>query len=109
MTNRGDRDEAGEPEALAPHRPDSVPDDAVARGITAFQTAAGEMIGAARAMLDVAEDLVKDPNAAATVMRTLGSVAEGVTRFAANVSSTSDSKSDDDDEDDGGVRRITVS
>ena len=86
----------------------SATDEAVARGMEAFQTAAGELIAAARAMLDVAEGLVQDPHAASTVMRTIGSMAQGVTRFAAQSDRTPDRGVNDDD-DDGGVRRIPVS
>lgn len=45
-------------------------DDRAAEGIEHLQAAALELIEAARAFLDVAEDLVRDPGAAATIVQT---------------------------------------
>lgn len=45
-------------------------DDRAAEGLEHLQRAAIEMIAAARAFLDVAEDLVKDPAAASTIVQT---------------------------------------
>jgi hypothetical protein len=73
-------------------------DDAVSRGIEALQAAATEAIAAARAVLDVAEELVTDPRTAAAVTNLLGSVARAAPR----------SRRDDDGGEDG-VQRIPVS
>lgn len=45
-------------------------DDRAAEGLEHLQKAAIEVIAAARAFLDVAEDLVRDPAAASTVVQT---------------------------------------
>ena len=76
----------------------SASDDAIERGITALQAAATEAIAAARAVLDVAEELVADPRTAAAVTNLLGSVARLGPR----------PRRDDDGGEDG-VQRIPVS
>jgi hypothetical protein len=73
-------------------------DDAVTKGIEALQSAAAEAISAARAVLDVAEDLVTDPRTAAAVSDLIGSIGRNAPR----------SRRDDDDGEDG-VQRIPVS
>ena len=73
-------------------------DDAVSRSIEALQAAATEAIAAARAVLDVAEELVTDPRTAAAVTNLLGSVARLGPR----------PRRDDDGGEDG-VQRIPVS
>ena len=83
-------------------------DEAVARGMEAVQSAAKEMIAAARTLLDVAEELVQDPNAASTMLGALSSVARAATNFAPGRPTRADGSGEDDD-DDGGVRRIPVS
>lgn len=55
-------------------------DDERAREGLDLQAAAREMIAAARAMLDVAESLVNDPTAVATVISAVGSLAKPATR-----------------------------
>jgi D-arabinose 1-dehydrogenase-like Zn-dependent alcohol dehydrogenase len=45
-------------------------DDRASEGLEHLQRAAIEMIAAARAFLDVAEDLVNDPSAASAVVQT---------------------------------------
>ncbi len=75
-----------------------------------LQSAAREVIGAARALLDAAEKLVEDP-------ATVGRVVSMVSSFAQAASSTvtqpgssgSDESSSDPDDDDGHVERIVVS
>lgn len=53
------------------------PDDPrLAAGLEHLQRAAREMIAASRALLDVAEELVEDPKAAAGVVDLLGSLAD---------------------------------
>jgi hypothetical protein len=83
----------GDAEAQAP-----IADDAIERGIAALQAAATEAIAAARAVLDVAEELVADPRTAAAVTNLLGSVARPGPR----------PRRDDDGGEDG-VQRIPVS
>ena len=86
----------------------SATDEAVTRGMEALQTAAQEMISAARAMLDVAEGLVRDPNAASSMLGAFNAVARAATRFAPDGSSAADDQRRDDDGD-SGVRHIPVS
>jgi hypothetical protein len=49
-------------------------DDRAAAGLAHLQAAARELIEAARAVLDVASDLVEDPKAVTAVADTLGSL-----------------------------------
>lgn len=81
-------------------------------GVDALQAAAQDAIKAARALLDVAETLVQDPEVAARI----GSVARAAARAArpgaGNVHRPADTAtdvSDDDDDGDDGVQRIPVS
>jgi hypothetical protein len=74
-------------------------------GIQHLQTAAREMIHAARALLDVAEDVIDDPAAIATLVGALGAVGDAARR-------RTDTPPEDDD-DAGGepgapIERITV-
>lgn len=109
MTTAADDDEARDND---PQDGTGSPDEVMSRGIEMFQAAAVEAIGAARAMLDVAEDLIHDPNAAARVIETLGSVTQGVSRFTNRPeSATSEKRAErrpDDEGEDGGIRRIPV-
>lgn len=50
-------------------------DDRVREGLDHLQTAALELIAAARALLDVAEELVHEPGVAATVVRAASAAA----------------------------------
>jgi hypothetical protein len=50
-------------------------DDVVSRGVEALQAAAAEAISAARAVLDVAEELLTDPRTATAVSNLIGSMA----------------------------------
>ena len=52
--------------------------DKAIEGLVHVQTAAMEMIKAARAFLDVAEDLVQDPATARAVMSALAALAQTV-------------------------------
>ena len=63
------------------HQPS--PEEKAFEGLTHLQTAAAEMISAARAFLDVAEGLMKDPRTAAavtTAIQTVTEAASGVLR-----------------------------
>lgn len=53
--------------------------DPVQIGIEQFQRAALEAIRAGRAVLDAAESVLQDPNAAEAVVRTVGTVARNAT------------------------------
>lgn len=58
-------------------------DDRASEGLEHLQRAAIEMIAAARAFLDVAEDLVKDPAAASTIVQTAAAMGRMVLHGAA--------------------------
>jgi len=81
-------------------------DDPLGRGVEALQAAAPEVITATRAMLDVAEDLVRDPRAASTVLGAVDAMSRAAGRFAPGRAAPDD---DDLDDGDGGVQRIPVS
>ena len=57
-------------------------DERANQGLDHLQAAALEMIHAARAFLDVAEDVVSDQNKVAEIVEVLGSVADAATRAA---------------------------
>ena len=94
-------------------------DERAAEGLDHLQTAALELIHAARAFLDVAEDLVADPDKVAEVVSALGTMADVATRAAksrgdhaadaarGSGSSTGSSKGRGDRDD--GVQHIKVS
>ena len=102
--------------------PDQPTDDAAAAGVEQFQKAALDAVRAARAMLDAAESVIKDPAALDSVVRTMTTMArsagETVVGFAANASNAARAASgtddrpeprrDDGDEPDGGFERIRV-
>jgi hypothetical protein len=82
-----------------PAEDDTGGDDVIARGIEALQAATAEAIAAARAVLDVAEELATDPRTATAVSNLLSSVGRGKPR----------GRHDDDGGEGGGVQRIPVS
>lgn len=57
-------------------------DERANQGLDHLQTAALEMIHAARAFLDVAEEVVTDQDKVAEIVHVLGSVADAATRAA---------------------------
>lgn len=57
-------------------------DDRASRAVDHLQTAAMEMIEAARAFLDVVEDVVSDRDKVADVVATVGNVADAAARAA---------------------------
>ena len=71
-------------------------------GIDHLQAAARELIQAARALLDVAEELVNDPETVTTVVGTLGSFANAAARVVPT------SRANGDEPDDERVERIRV-
>ena len=92
-------------DATGPEHHDAGPDDRVARGVEAVQAAATELIAAARAVLDLADELVRDPETAKAVFGAVSSV----TRAARGFTPPGAASGDDGPDDDGGVQRIPVS
>ncbi|HEU5081961.1 MAG TPA: hypothetical protein VFU14_01380 [Acidimicrobiales bacterium] len=105
-------------ERTDPASGDSEHADAVQAGLEQFRRAALEAIKAGRAMLDAAEAVVRDPQAAEAVIRTVGSVARTATEAVAGFASRSapgDERGADeparrapDDPPDDGLERISV-
>jgi hypothetical protein len=109
--------------AASMHEDSAEPDDATATGpdplqvgIEQFQRAALDAIRAGRAMLDAAESVLQDPEAAESVVRTVGAVArtatEAVSGFAAGRWATGRPEAGDDEDADPdppeGFERITI-
>lgn len=89
-------------------------DERAARGVEHLQAAAMEMIAAARAFLDVVEDVVADPEKVADVVSAVGSVARDVGDAAKDAARTTtrsrgSSPTGDPADSDEGVQRIPVS
>jgi hypothetical protein len=86
-------------------REGTVPDkeDRAREGLEHLQAAARELIQAARAMLDVAEDLVNDPEAVASLAGTVRVVGDLVRQRAGGRARPAER-----DGDEPGVERITV-
>jgi hypothetical protein len=85
---------------------DASPQDKAREGLEHLQAAARELIQAARAMLDVAEDLVNDPEAVTSLAGTVSALGDLVRQRAGGPAKQPDTP---DDRDDGpGVQRITV-
>ena len=88
-------------------------EDAAARGMEALQGAARELIAAARAMLDVADDLVSDPRTVGGVLSALSAMAAPLRQAGTGGGSDAGRRGPDDGEDeddgDGRVQRIPVS
>jgi hypothetical protein len=81
-------------------------DERAREGVEHLQAAARELIGAARALLDVAEELVDDPTTATNAIGALGTLAQAaVGRMTVPVPSA---PAPDDDGGDDRVQRITV-
>ena len=79
-------------------------DDRAQEGLSHLQAAAREAIAAARAFLDVADELVTDPAAVSAVVDALGSVGRGAARRGRDAVGRTG-----DDDDGGHVERIKVS
>lgn len=89
---------------------DAAGDPRVQAGLDHLQRAAREVIAASRALLDVAEELVDDPRAAAGMVDLLGSVSALRRRVAGDGQPGASRPDDGDDGDDGPpVQRIPVS
>jgi hypothetical protein len=86
-------------------------DPRVQAGLAHLQRAARELIAASRTLLDVAEDLVEDPKAAAGLLEALGSIDRLGSRLVGRADG--DARGADggslDDEDGPPVQRIPVS
>jgi hypothetical protein len=85
-------------------------DDRARAGVEHLQAAAREAISAARALLDVAEELVDDPAAVQAAVGSLGSVVQAaLSRVRPPGAAGSTDGEGDDGDDDGRVQRIKVS
>lgn len=85
-------------------------DDRAGEGVDHLQAAARELIAAARAFLDVAEDVVRDPKVAEGLLAGLGDLADQARTAARDAAGRATERRDGaDDEDDGGVQHIHVS
>jgi hypothetical protein len=86
-------------------------DPRLAAGLEHLQRAAHEVIAASRALLDVAEELVDDPQAAGTLSELFGSISAFAARMARPTGPTRpvDVTGHDADDDDPPVQRIPVS
>jgi hypothetical protein len=89
-----------------------VGDDRAGEALDHLQTAALELIHAARAFLDVAEDVVTDRDKVADVVEVLGSVADAAARAARGEPLRGGRErardADGGDDGDGRVEHITV-
>ncbi|WP_334142793.1 hypothetical protein [Rhabdothermincola sp.] len=83
-------------------------DERAAQGIDHLQAAAREMIAAARAFLDVVEELIEDRDQVASVVHAVGSAARGAAR-AVRDANPMDPHAGGGDTADGGVQHIRVS
>ncbi len=81
---------------------------AAADGMVHLQAAAREMIGAARALLDAAEQLVEDPATVGKVVSMVSTFAQAAATATPGASASTE-RDDDEDDDQGPVERIVVS
>jgi hypothetical protein len=81
-------------------------DDRAGEALGHLQAAAREAIAAARAFLDVADELVADPKAAAAIADAVGSVIRTAARKGREAAGVA---GHDDDEGDDRVQRIRIS
>jgi len=86
-----------------------VNDERAVEGLDHLQAAAIEMISAARAFLDVMEEVVTDRDSVASVVSAVGSVAQGAARAARASASPPAGEGAGDGPDDGPVQHIRVS
>jgi hypothetical protein len=83
-------------------------DDRTGEALTHLQAAAREAIAAARAFLDVADELVADPKAAAAIAEAIGSVVRTAARKGRAAAGAAGGEGGDDSGDDR-VQRIRIS
>lgn len=96
---------------------DAGPEDRAGDGVEHLQAAAKELIEAARAFLDVADDLVRDPKVAEGLLTGLSGLADSARdaardaarRAASGAGAGAGSAGGAEGEDDGGVQHIHVS
>jgi hypothetical protein len=81
-------------------------DDRASEGLAHLQAAAKEAIAAARAFLDVAEELVTDPTAASAIADAVGSAMRAAARRGRAAAGVDD---DDDGGDENRVQHIRIS
>ncbi len=79
-------------------------DATMAEGVEHLQSAAREMIAAARTFLDVVEEVVGDNSAVASVAEALGSFGQVVSRAAGRAAAEGDGAAGPDEEDGGAAR-----
>jgi hypothetical protein len=84
-------------------------EDRAGEGVEHLQAAAKELIEAARAFLDVADDLVRDPKVAEGLLTGLSGLADGARDAAKEAARRAAGADRGADEDDGGVQHIHVS
>lgn len=83
-------------------------DERAAQGLDHLQAAAREMIAAARAFLDVVEEMIEDREQVASVVHAVGSVARGAVRAVRDTNPVAP-HADGGGVADGGVQHIRVS
>jgi hypothetical protein len=88
--------------------PDANCPDRAREGIQHLQAAARELIHAARALLDVAEDLLDDPAAIATLAGALGAMGDAARRRATTPAATEDDGEHDGEDGAGAVPEPTI-
>ena len=83
-------------------------EDRAADGLAHLQAAARELIQAARAVLDVAADLVEDPKAVTAVADSVGAIVRTAAQAGRRVVGADGGDGGADDDDTSGVQRIRV-
>jgi hypothetical protein len=89
-------------------QPDANCPDRAREGIQHLQAAARELIHAARALLDVAEDLVDDPAAIATLAGALGAIGDAAHGRATTPAAAEGDEEHGDDDGIGAVPEPTI-
>lgn len=84
-------------------------DDRTREGLAHLQAAALEAIAAIRAFLDVAEDLVREPGAAAAVVQAASAMARAARRTGDRTQEGEGDRAAGDEESSPGVTRIRLS
>lgn len=95
------------PIADEPGADDTGRSDDLSAGVEQFQKAALDALAAARAMLDAAETIVKEPGAVESLFGTIGEAARSATHtvagFAAGAAQAARARHHDEDTDDDGT------
>jgi len=107
------KEQTDQPTDEGAHDPAPGADHRAAEGVDHLQAAASELIAAARSFLDVVEEVVRDKDAVASVVDTLGSVAHAAGQAASKVAAARERgaapPADDGDGDSPRVQHIRVS